>query len=127
MRARGRRSGLQGKNLEPANFENRQWLDTEGRERRRVDGKVYGWCGWRYPVLAPKTLDTRHDCGEGLALLGDAAGFADPVTGEGIYYALRSAEVFADCYLRGAPLEYESCWREDFGGELQRASQMRQR
>ena len=60
-------------------------------------------------------------------MLGDAAGFADPVTGEGIYYALRSAELLADCYLRGAPLEYERRWREDFGGELQRASQMRQR
>ena len=81
----------------------------------------------RIPGLAPKTWDTRHACGEGWALLGDAAGFADPVTGEGIYYALRSAELFADCYLAGAPLEYEKRWREDFGGELQRASQMRQR
>ncbi len=81
----------------------------------------------RIPGLAPKTWDTRRACGEGWALLGDAAGFADPVTGEGIYYALRSAEVFADCYLAGAPLEYEKRWREDFGGELQRASQMRQR
>ena len=81
----------------------------------------------RIPGLAPKTWDIRRACGEGWALLGDAAGFADPVTGEGIYYALRSAELFADCYLRGAPLEYEGRWREDFGGELQRASQMRQR
>ena len=81
----------------------------------------------RIPGLAPKTWDTRRACSEGWALLGDAAGFADPVTGEGIYYALRSAEIFADCYLAGAPLAYEKRWREDFGGELQRASQMRQR
>src|SRR5205807_800061 len=39
------------------------------------------------PGLAPPTWDTRKACGEGWALLGDAAGFADPVTGEGIYYA----------------------------------------
>jgi flavin-dependent dehydrogenase len=69
----------------------------------------------------------RAACGEGWALLGDAAGFADPVTGEGIYYALRSAELFVECYLAGAPLTYESRWREDFGLELQRASQMRPR
>jgi geranylgeranyl reductase family protein len=81
----------------------------------------------RIPGLAPKTWDTRRACGEGWALLGDAAGFADPVTGEGIYYALRSAELFADCYLAGAPLAYEQRWRKDFGAELQRASQMRQR
>src|SRR5216684_7080715 len=81
----------------------------------------------RIPGLAPRTWDTRRACGERWALLGDAAGFADPVTGEGIYYALRSAELFADAYLAGKPLDYEQRWRADFGKELQRASQMRRR
>jgi flavin-dependent dehydrogenase len=49
------------------------------------------------------------------------------VTGEGIYYALRSAELFAKCYLACEPLNYEQRWREDFGRELKRASQMRRR
>jgi flavin-dependent dehydrogenase len=60
-------------------------------------------------------------------LLGDAAGFADPVTGEGIYYALRSAELFAECYLADQPDHYEARWREDFGAELRRAAQMRRK
>jgi geranylgeranyl reductase family protein len=81
----------------------------------------------RIPGLSPRTWDTRKACGEGWALLGDAAGFADPVTGEGIYYALRSAELFAHAYLAGEPLTYEQSWRKDFGAELKRASQMRQR
>jgi geranylgeranyl reductase family protein len=81
----------------------------------------------RIPGLAPRTWDTRKACGEGWALLGDAAGFADPVTGEGIYYAIRSAELFADTYLAGEPLAYEQKWRADFGAELKRASQMRRR
>ncbi|MDQ2936981.1 MAG: NAD(P)/FAD-dependent oxidoreductase [Acidobacteriota bacterium] len=81
----------------------------------------------RIPGLADKTWDNRSACGEGWALLGDAAGFADPVTGEGIYYALRSAELFAESFLEGRPEEYEKRWREDFGGELRRASQMRRR
>ena len=81
----------------------------------------------RIPGLADKTWDTRRACGEGWALLGDAAGFADPVTGEGIYYALRSAELFAETFVKGRPEEYEKRWREDFGGELRRASQMRRR
>jgi flavin-dependent dehydrogenase len=81
----------------------------------------------RIPGLAPRTWDTRRACGEGWALLGDAAGFADPVTGEGIYYAIRSAELFAEAFLAGKPLEYEARWRSDFGGELKRASQMRRR
>ncbi len=81
----------------------------------------------RIPGLAPKTWDTRRVSGDDWALLGDAAGFADPVTGEGIYYALRSAELFAEVYLRGLPQSYEQRWREDFGGELRRAAQMRRR
>lgn len=81
----------------------------------------------RIPGLAPRTWDTRKACGDGWALLGDAAGFADPVTGEGIYYAIRSAELFAEAYLAGEPLSYEQKWRADFGAELKRASQMRRR
>jgi geranylgeranyl reductase family protein len=81
----------------------------------------------RIPGLADQTWETRRACGDGWALLGDAAGFADPVTGEGIYYALRSAELFAAAYTEGRPAEYEQRWREDFGGELRRASQMRRR
>ena len=81
----------------------------------------------RIPGLTVKTWDTRRAAGRGWALLGDAAGFADPVTGEGIYYALRSAELFAESYLEGKPLDYEKRWREDFGRELRRASEMRRR
>ena len=81
----------------------------------------------RIPGLAVETWEKRRAAGAGWALLGDAAGFADPVTGEGIYYALRSAELFAESYLAGKPLDYERRWREDFGRELQRASHMRKR
>ena len=81
----------------------------------------------RIPGLAPKTWDSRTVAGADWALLGDAAGFADPVTGEGIYYALRSAELFAETFLSGTPEAYEKRWREDFGAELRRAAQMRPR
>jgi geranylgeranyl reductase family protein len=81
----------------------------------------------RIPGLAANTWDSRKVCGDDWALLGDAAGFADPVTGEGIYYALRSAELFAEAYRSGEPLSYEAKWRADFGAELRRAAQMRRR
>ncbi|HKR61966.1 MAG TPA: NAD(P)/FAD-dependent oxidoreductase [Pyrinomonadaceae bacterium] len=81
----------------------------------------------RIPGLNAATWDTRKASGEGWALLGDAAGFADPVTGEGIYYALRSAELFAESFLNDEEAHYEQRWREDFGGELKRAAQMRPR
>ncbi|MDT5262488.1 MAG: hypothetical protein QOC61_1492 [Acidobacteriota bacterium] len=81
----------------------------------------------RIPGLAPETFDTRRAAGVDWALLGDAAGFADPVTGEGIYYALRSAELFAEAFLEGDVESYEAKWRAGFGRELRRASKMRRR
>ena len=94
------------------------------REHLRATAERYAA---RIPGLAPKTWDTRKVSGDDWALLGDAAGFADPVTGEGIYYALRSAELFAEAYLSGSPQSYEKRWSEDFGAELRRAAQMRPR
>lgn len=81
----------------------------------------------RIPGLSAETWDKRTVCGEDWALLGDAAGFADPVTGEGIYYALRSAELLAHAYLNRELRSYEALWRNDFGAELRRAAQMRRR
>jgi geranylgeranyl reductase family protein len=99
-----------------------------GREARRKELEVSAErYAARIPGLSDKTWKSRSASGDGWALLGDAAGFADPVTGEGIYYALRSAEIFADAFIEGKVNEYESRWRADFGGELVRASQMRRR
>jgi flavin-dependent dehydrogenase len=81
----------------------------------------------RIPGLTLETWKTRRVGSDAWALLGDAAGFADPVTGEGIYYALRSAELFAEAYLAGRAATYEELWRADFGRELHRASAMRGR
>jgi flavin-dependent dehydrogenase len=107
------------------------WADSADDERTPAIRKSLEASAERYaariPGLADHTWDHRRACGDGWALLGDAAGFADPVTGEGIYYALRSAEIFAEAFLAGTPQDYEQRWRQDFGGELRRASQMRRR
>jgi geranylgeranyl reductase family protein len=99
-------------------------LDESIKRELRASAERYAA---RIPGLAVKTWDTRRASGEGWALLGDAAGFADPVTGEGIYYALRSAELFSEAYLEGDASDYENRWREDFGRELRRAAEMRRR
>jgi geranylgeranyl reductase family protein len=58
--------------------------------------------------------------GEDWALLGDAAGLVDPITGEGIYYAVRSADLLADTFPDlGA---YEDAIRAECVPELRRAS-----
>jgi flavin-dependent dehydrogenase len=59
--------------------------------------------------------------------VGDAAGFVDSLTGEGIYYAFRSAELLAGAIERGSPVDYERAWRTDFGADLAHAARMRRR
>ena len=109
------------------NFWNADESSLETRAIREQLNETAERYAARIPGLSATTWDNRKVSGDNWALLGDAAGFADPVTGEGIYYALRSAELFAESYLRGELSSYESAWRKDFGAELRRAAQMRRR
>jgi flavin-dependent dehydrogenase len=62
------------------------------------------------------------------ALLGDAAGLADAITGEGIYYALRSAEVLAQTVREtGSALAYPPRLLEAVGGDLLVSARLRDR
>jgi flavin-dependent dehydrogenase len=55
-------------------------------------------------------------------MVGDAAGFVDPVTGEGLYYALRSADLLSRTITAGQPERYPEFVREDFLPELETAA-----
>ena len=81
----------------------------------------------RIPTLSRKSLVRQRVCGNRWALLGDAAGFTDSITAEGIYYALRSAELLVESFYRGSPAAYESAWRSDFRADLESAAAWRDR
>jgi flavin-dependent dehydrogenase len=81
----------------------------------------------RVPCLGLHTLRTQRVCGRTWALLGDAAGFVDAITSEGIYFALRSAEILGEALHSGSPMTFESRWRSDFGAALERAASWRDR
>lgn len=64
--------------------------------------------------------------GSDYALLGDAAGFADPATGEGIQNALLSADLVAEAYRRDGTLSgYPRLARETFAREFRHARILR--
>ena len=44
-------------------------------------------------------------------LVGDAAGYVDALTGEGIAVALRTSAELVDCVLKDRPEDYEAAWR----------------
>lgn len=80
------------------------------------------------PALDVSTWDTLKACNarEQWALIGDAAGFVDPLTGEGIYYAIKSAELLATA-MREKVESFDELWRAEFGDEMRRAAQLTDR
>ncbi|MBR7832532.1 NAD(P)/FAD-dependent oxidoreductase [Actinospica durhamensis] len=54
----------------------------------------------------------RRTAADGVLLVGDASGYLDALTGEGISVALAQAEALAHCLARGCPEEYERRWHE---------------
>jgi len=80
------------------------------------------------PALDVSTWDRLKvsEAEKGWALVGDAAGFVDPLTGEGIYYAIKSADLLARA-LKTRISDYESLWRAEFGAELRRAAELSDR
>jgi geranylgeranyl reductase family protein len=78
------------------------------------------------PALTVKALQSPYT-GNDWALIGDAAGFVDPITGEGIYYSLRSAELLAKALLQNAPEKYSEFVADDFLPELERAARISDR
>jgi flavin-dependent dehydrogenase len=79
------------------------------------------------PSLTVDRLRNGQFSGEGWAMIGDAAGFVDAITGEGLYYALRSAELAAMALLADEPETYAALVHEDFLPELEHAAQIRDR
>ena len=74
------------------------------------------------PCLGPRAWKNNQIAGERWALVGDAAGLVDPITGEGIFYAFKSAQLLADTI--GRTDEYTTKVRMEIGGELERAARM---
>ena len=85
------------------------------------------------PSLETPAWKKNRVSGDGWLAVGDAAGLVDPVTGEGIYYALRSADLAAKALLSelGCLAEklhaYRRSLRRDFAADLEFGSRLAKR
>ena len=78
------------------------------------------------PSLRAQTMDALKVSGDGWSAVGDTAGLVDPITGEGLYYALRSAELCAEALLAHRPAEYKVRLEEEILPELRLAARVSQ-
>jgi flavin-dependent dehydrogenase len=104
----------------------RQHLDDFVREENiPTDGAQF------YSHVLPSpgacTIRSRKISGRNWAMAGDAAATVDPITGEGLYYALRSGDLLAQSIADGVPQEYPSRLRSAFSADLEFAAHIASR
>jgi geranylgeranyl reductase family protein len=105
-----------------------QWIAATGIAR----GAALQPYAWPIPSLSPGDLDALDVAGPGWMLLGDAAGLVDPITREGIFFALQSASSAAAALSSSSGASdpartFRERVRADILEELERASRVKAR
>jgi geranylgeranyl reductase family protein len=99
------------------------WI-TESRIAPDSSLEPYSW-----PIPSLSAADFAHErpAGDGWMLIGDAAGLVDPITREGIFFALRSAQLAVDVLEDGRDpaARYHEALRDDIYPELSRAARVK--
>lgn len=108
--------------------------------RRRLEAymleKGISWKGAAFyshllPSLETPAWKQNRVAGDGWMAVGDAAGLVDPITGEGLYYAIRSADLAAKALVSEigdlAGQAYRRMLRRDFAADLEFGSRLAKR
>lgn len=85
---------------------------------------------WPIPSLTGGAIQREVPSGDGWMLIGDAAGLVDPITREGLFYALDSARIAAECLRQDEPraaARYAEQLRSDMYDELSLAARLKAR
>ena len=95
------------------------------RDARIADSARLEPYSWPIPSLGVQRLGRLELAGPNWCLVGDAAGLVDPITREGIYFALLSGQWAADAALSGDPSQYAARVRAKIIPELARAAHLK--
>jgi geranylgeranyl diphosphate/geranylgeranyl-bacteriochlorophyllide a reductase len=71
------------------------------------------------PSPSEHTIQRRKISGANWAMAGDAAACVDPITGEGLYYALKSGDLLSQALIEGQPQTYPERLRAAFSADLE--------
>jgi geranylgeranyl reductase family protein len=102
---------------------------ADGWLNRHAPGAPRKRYGWPIPSLRVATLERQRPAGDGWLLVGDAAGLVDPITREGIFFALASGEEAAEAILEGSDpaARYVQRLRDTIYAELVMAARIKAR
>ncbi|NLL62083.1 MAG: NAD(P)/FAD-dependent oxidoreductase [Candidatus Atribacteria bacterium] len=81
-------------------------------KEKGIEGKIEEVITGKIPI---GFISTSAD---GIALVGDAACQMKPLTGGGLSFGLRSAQILADCINEGNLDRYDGRWKKQFGPEI---------
>jgi flavin-dependent dehydrogenase len=102
------------------------YMDEQGISR---DGATF--YSHLLPCLGTPSWKKNRVAGESWLAIGDAAGLVDPITGEGLYYALRSADLAVQSLIENLPeaagAAYRRLLRHDFTADLEFGSRLAHR
>jgi flavin-dependent dehydrogenase len=73
------------------------------------------------PYMIPVGGPLKVTASRRVMLAGDAGGFVNGITAEGIYYAMVSGSLAGQAALAGSTIAYERSWRREIGAELRDA------
>ena len=90
----------------------------------RIDTENARFYSHVLPSPKERTLSDRAVVGRAWALCGDAAAWVDPLTGEGLFYAMRSGEILGRSIAEGCPEKYPARVRASFSLELEFAARI---
>ena len=76
------------------------------------------------PSLEASAWKQNRISGDGWMAVGDAAGLVDPITGEGLYYALRSGDLAAQAIIHEQHADYPKHLHRDATEDLEFASRL---
>jgi flavin-dependent dehydrogenase len=118
--------GICGKMAENPTRKLKRHLDEFLREEK-IDASGAQFFSHVLPSPRVETLRRRRVVGRNWALVGDAAAWVDPLTGEGLYYALRSGDLLAQSLAEQRPQEYPARVRQEFSADLEFAVRLARR
>ncbi len=80
--------------------------------------------GHLLPSLESRGWKQNRVAGDRWVAVGDAAGLVDPITGEGLYYAMRSADLAAQAIIDESIASYPAMLQQDIAEDLEFASRI---